>query len=287
MLEMLVIQLVPSRIYELHKCLFGVFNNQEPFWGVHEKLTCGISGDELHVLFIDGQMITIIDQVVRQLYVLLDPACVDDLVFRKPTLLEQNKARKILARMVFRHPVPLLKDLPPSSSPPYLWLTESMRLAYTFLVIHETSHQGPQEALGPALWGMHIPFAKASAKEIGIELSEKQAISWAKELYADLNAFLIISTAAYSQIEEKFRDHWSSALFSGVALALGVWDLILRECCYGNALLARRLIETHPPAHLRFKMFVKSALRGRDLGAYGGESVWAERILTAIEDLHE
>src|SRR5262249_38297598 len=145
---------------------------------------------------------------------------------------------------------------PDAGQDPYAWLTDAMTLAYLFMVIHETSHQGPQRR-GASSYASHLPAACAAAGLFGVELDEVQALAWAKELAADLNAFTIISTDClkYGPPAE-FRERWARALVAGIALALKIWDLILREFCYGDKNIIRMLLRTHPPTDFRVTLIV-------------------------------
>jgi hypothetical protein len=102
---------------------------------------------------------------------------------------------------------------------PEAWLTEAMTLAYVFMVIHETSHQGPQGAMGVSSYAPHIGSAYAGAALYGIMLDERQALAWAKELSADVNAFLIIVTDSLKAgLRDEVNTSWYRALIAGISL---------------------------------------------------------------------
>jgi hypothetical protein len=191
LLHDLIAQHVPTRLLEIHQTLFGAMFRDEPFWGVYEKLNCPACGRELHVLLIDALMIAVIDQLARQLYDMMDTTCGDDVRFNKATGEQRARAGKILSRTIFRTGnAPLIQSAPTPGQMPQAWLTDAMTLAYVFMVIHETSHQGPQAALGMSSYAPHIGSAHAGAALYGITLDDRQALAWAKELSADVNAFL-------------------------------------------------------------------------------------------------
>ena len=287
MLHHVVRQRTPSRLHELQQCLFGVLVNDDPFWGVYDCVKCPTCRRDLHVLAIDGQMIAIVDHVVRKLYPLLDAQAPDDLVFRSATPQEQQGARRRLAKAVFRQPTDISEDpMPVLGTTPYAWLTEAMLSAYVFLVIHETSHQGPQAALGAAHYGPLVATAQAGAAKRGITLGTGQADAWARELHADLNAVLIMRTDAFQLVKPQIAVPYGRALLAGVALALGVWDLIMREYCYGDALLTTQLVRTHPPASFRIELLRTNMAIAAELQAFAGDTLWAERLLDALSDLH-
>jgi len=286
MLHDLIRQRTPSRMYELEQCIFGVFVNDDPFWGIYDRVQCPRCLRDLHVLAIDGQMITIIDNVVRRLYPLLNPDEPDDLIFRVTTAQEQEDARKCLAKMVFLQSTPLMGDTPEPGTKPHMWLTEAMALAYVFLVVHETAHQGPQRALGPEVFRPLLPTALAGAARIGINPCPSQAEAWARELHADLNAVLIMRTDALRLIAPEAAVPYGRALIAGVALALGTWELILREYCYGNSALTSMLVRTHPPANSRIEALHASMLIVDELQEFTGSIRWAERVLAALSDLY-
>jgi hypothetical protein len=88
-----------------------------------------------------------------------------------------KRAAKILANTVFRTGnAPLIQTVPPPGRMPQAWLTEAMTLAYVFMVIHETSHQGPQGALRLSCYAPHIGAAYAGAALYDITLDENQRL---------------------------------------------------------------------------------------------------------------
>jgi hypothetical protein len=289
MLHDLVLQNTPTRLYEIHQTLFGAMFKDEPFWGIYEKLSCPACGRELHVLLIDALMILVIDQLTRQLYDVMDTACGDDVRFIKATRDQRTRAGKILAQTVFRTgKAPLIQTVPLPSQMPQAWLTEAMRLAYVFMVIHETSHQGPQGARGVSSYAPDVGSAYAGAASYGITLEENQALAWAKELSADVNAFLIIVTDSLKAgLREEVKSSWYRALIAGISLALKAWDLMLDEFCYGNAYLSRSLLRTHPPARWRIEHLGRISQVAQRLGMMPGDRLWADRVMDAIDDLHK
>src|ERR1700741_2387216 len=95
MLYGLILRYAPTRIVEINKTLFGAMLAETPFWGLYESIRCSNPNcaRELHVLLIDGQMLMVIDQVVRQLYDLIEGT--DDLTFRQARVDERARARRI------------------------------------------------------------------------------------------------------------------------------------------------------------------------------------------------
>jgi hypothetical protein len=289
MLYDLISRYAPNRLYEIHQTLFGALSKDEPFWGIYEKRACPVCGRELHVLFIDAQMIVVIDQLTRQLYDLVETASDDDLSFIKATGEQRARAREILSQTVFRTgKSPMIQTVPPPGQLPQAWLTEAMKLAYAFMVVHETSHQGPQAALGDSHIMLQIGAAHSGAALYGITLSPNQAISWAKELAADSNAFLImVADSRSSGLRDEIKDSWYRALIAGVALALKAWDLMLDEFCYGNAHLSRGLLRTHPPARWRIECLERNSQVARRFGLISGDRTWADRVMDALDDLYQ
>jgi hypothetical protein len=288
MLHDFVLRHAPTRLHEIHQTLFGAMFKDEPFWGIHEKLNCPACGRELHVLLIDALMIMVIDQLTRQLYELVDTAAGDDVRFVSATRDQRARAGNILAQTVFRTgKAPLIKSSPSRRRMPQAWLTEAMTLAYVFMVIHETSHQGPQAALGISSYAPHAGSAYAGAALYGITLDKNQALAWAKELSADVNAFLIIATdSRKAGLPDEVKASWHRALIAGISLALKAWDLMLEEFCYGNAYLSRSLLRTHPPARWRIEHLGRSSQMAQQLGMMSGDRIWADRVMDALDDLH-
>jgi hypothetical protein len=288
MLYNLVRKYTPTRLHEIHQTLFGAMFTDEPFWGIYENLTCPGCGRELHVLLVDALMITVIDQMTRQLYDLMDTANGNEVTFMKATENQRARAAKILAQTVFRTgKAPLIQSIPAPGQMPQAWLTEAMTLAYVFMVIHETSHQGPQAALGVSSFAPHVRSAHAGAALYGITLDERQALSWAKELSADVNAFLIIVTDSLNAgLRDEMKASWYRTLIAGISLALKTWDLMLNEFCYGNASIFRSLLGTHPPARYRIEYLGRSSQAAQRLGVMSGDRTWADRVMDALDDLH-
>jgi hypothetical protein len=289
MLYDLVAKYTPSRLYEVNQTLFGALTTDEPFWGIYEKVDCPTCGRDLHVLLMDAQMIMVIDQLTRQLYDLLDTKCGDELRFVKATPDQRARAARILAHTVFRTgKSPMIHTLPAPGERTQAWLTEAMRLAYVFTIVHETSHQGPQSALGASSFIPQVAPALAGAALYGLTLDSNQALCWAKELWADVNACLIIvADSLRSGLRDEARPQWYQALIAGVGLALKAWDLMLDEFCYGNAYLSRSLLRTHPPARWRIEYLTRSSQVWQRLGVISGDRLWADRIMDALGDLHQ
>lgn len=278
----------PSRIHEINQTLFGAMFADTPFWGVYESLPCSNSncGRKLHVLLIDAQMLEVIDQLVRQLYDLIDDVS-DDLSFRPATPDERSRARKILSGLVFRTGnVPLISNVPPADRMPHFWLTEALRIGFTFMVVHETSHQGPQ-TLGTTYFSQYVPTAVAGARQLGLMLKQEHALAWAKELSADLNAFLIMAADTIrAGLREEIKNTWYRAFIAGIALVLKAWDLIINEKCYGEQQYHRRLLRTHPPARFRVNFITSKAEMAQSLTVIPGDTTWANRVLNVLDDLH-
>jgi hypothetical protein len=289
MLYDLVSRHTPNRLQEIHQTLFGAMFRDEPFWGVYEKLLCPTCGRELHVLLIDAMMIVVVDQLTRQLYELMDTAAEDDVRFNEATAEQRVRAGKILSQTVFRTGnAPLIESTPLPGRMPQAWMTQSMTLAYVFMVIHETSHQGPPAALGTSSYAPYIGPAYAGASLYGISLSEQEALAWAKELSADVNAFIIVVTDSLKAgLREEVKVAWYRALVAGISLALKAWDLMLDEFCYGNAYLSRSLLRTHPPARWRIELLARSSQVAQRLGVMSGDRIWADRVMDALDDLHK
>lgn len=288
MLYDLIRKHAPSRIYEINQTLFGAMVAETPFWGVYESFPCSNPDceRELHILLIDAQMIEVIDQLVRQLYNLIDGAS-NDLTFRSAKDEERSRARKILSGLVFRTGnAPVISHLPPSNQLPHFWLAEALCVGFAFMVVHETSHQGPQ-TLGTEFVSTSIPAALRGAAQIGVTLKQEQALAWAKELAADLNAFCIMVTdAQQSGLREERENDWYRAFIMGIALVLKAWDLIIEEKCYGEPQYHRRLLRTHPPARWRINHIAGNAEQLQRLGMFNGNTGWADRVLDALDDLH-
>jgi hypothetical protein len=151
----------PTRLYELDQTLFGVFITDCPFWGVYDRFLCDNSkcGLELHVILMDDILIETIDQMARQLYDLLDHTKPEDLLLRKATAAEKDRARRMLSSLAFlTGSEPRIPTIPPPGRFPDYWIAEAMCNALAFLVVHETTHQGPQTRGLPS-YHMHIPGA--------------------------------------------------------------------------------------------------------------------------------
>jgi Zn-dependent protease with chaperone function len=134
----------------------------------------------------------------------------------------------------------------------------------------------------------HVGPAVAGAALYGITLDEQQALSWAKELAADVNAFLIIVTDSLKAgLRDEVKESWYRALIAGISLALKAWDLMLEESCYGNAYLSRGLLRTHPPARWRIEYLGRSSQAAQTLGVMSGDRLWADRVMDALDDLHQ
>ena len=268
LLHDLVRQYTPTRLHEISQTLFGAMFKDEPFWGIYEKLNCPTCGRELHVLLIDALMIETVDQLTRQLYDLIDTTCEDDVNFKRAADEQRARAGKIMAHKVFRTgKAPLITSAPKPGRMPQAWLTQAMLLAYVFMVIHETSHQGPQAALGIASYAPYLRSAHAGASLYGITLEDYHALAWAKELSADVNAFMIMVTDSQKAgLREEVNISWYRALIAGVSLAFKAWDLMLDEFCFGNAYLSRSLLKTHPPRAGGLKIFGGAVKRRNGLG---------------------
>ena len=281
----------PSRIHEINQTLFGTMISETPFWGVYDRFECSNSActRELHVLLIDAQMMQILDQLVRQLYALIEVDESTDLKFRLATEEEKRQARTILSRLVFRtgNAPMIFRELPRNQSP-HIWLAEALCIAFVFMVIHETSHQGVQRALGMEYLLQYLPSVSAGAAQLGVTLTEQDQLAWAKELAADLNAFAIMATdARQSNIRQDAVNDWYRAFLVGLILVLKSWDLIIEERCYGDPRIYRRLLRTHPPARWRLDHIISCAETMLRLDIILGDNSWANRVLAALEDLHQ
>lgn len=283
----LVKEKAPSRIVEVHQTLFGVYQAEDPFWGIYECFECDRCRRELHTLSLDNMMLTAIDDMTRRLYEIVDGEQPDDLRFRSPTEGQKHAARAALRTIVFRTEAPLkdrLEDVPRKL--PYWYLTEAMTLAFVFALVHETSHQGPQasNAYDPS---RYVPAALHGAARMNLELKPKQALAWAKELSADLNAYLIMHTDQLARIDPQHQIAWSRTLAMGVVFAVKAWDLILQEYTFANAALSRRLVRTHPPAwwrieHIAGRIQQFQQMHPRD----GGDVEWAIRLVGTLGQLY-
>jgi hypothetical protein len=291
MMYHLVARYAPTRLVEVDQTLFGAMIAETPFWGVYDHSRCinPACGRELHVLLIDAQMLQVIDQCVRQLYELVRCDTPDDLVFRPSTDDEKERARTILSRLVFRTGnAPLLTQEPPRDRMPHFWLAEALCIGFAFMVVHETSHQGPQQSLGGDYLAQYLPSVLSDAELVGVTLRPEDVVAWAKEFASDLNAFNIMATAALrAGVREAERaESWYRAFLVGLVLVFKAWDLIIEEKCFGDARYSRRLLRTHPPARLRLDHVLRSALVMQQLGFVAGDATWASRVLDALEDLH-
>jgi hypothetical protein len=152
-------------------------------------------------------------------------------------------------------------------------------------VVHETTHQGPQ-TMGLDSFRMHIPGALAAAHQHKIELTNEQIIAWAKELGADVNAFLIMSNdRRQTPLPDAVRDGTYRCVAAGAALALKAWDLLIYERCYGKADYHKMIVGGHPPARARIEHMLRYATAAGRVGIAGDEQ-WANRIIDALDDLH-
>lgn len=241
----------PTRLVELTQTLFGAMHAENPFWGIYEKIKCANPQCRrtLHVLLIDAQMITVVDQLVRQLYDLINPSLTADLTFKEPTPGQRSRAKKILSGLVFgTGSPPLITVMPPPGQMPHFHLAEAMTVAYAFMVVHETSHQGPQ-TMGPDFFIPALPGAFAGAAREGISLDRAQAEIWAREMSADGNAMLIMATDALkNELTGGVKQTWYRSFIGGIALALKAWELMITEISGGNRLIHRKMLQTHPPA---------------------------------------
>lgn len=277
----------PTRLIEVRQTLFGVFETPKSFWGVYDFSRCPACDRELHVLCLDAKMVTAIDQMVRQLYDLIDPTPTDDLVFRQATDDERSRAANILAAIVSGTPLtsPITK-MPAPGVAPFAWLTEAMTLAYAFMVVHETSHQGPQR-WDVLSYAHYLGAARHAAALLHVTLKDRQAEAWAKELHADQNAFLIMATdIMQSGLRDDRRAHSDRALVAGIALALRSFDLMQRESCYGDPTVYRMLSNTHPPTSFRLIFLSRASQAAQRMRLIEGDRLWADRIVAALDDLH-
>lgn len=278
----------PTRIYELNQTLFGVFLTDCPFWGIYENFVCDDPncGRELHAILMDDILIETIDQMARQLYDLLDRTDPDDLVLRKATGAEKERARRVLTNLAFlTEAEPQITQMPPPGLRPDYWIAEAMCNALAFLVVHETTHQGPQ-TIGPDAYTMHIPGALDAADRHQIKLTDEQTIAWAKELGADVNAFLIMSIdRQQARLPDEVREGTYRCVTAGAALALKAWDLLIYERCYGNADYHKMVVAGHPPARARIRHMLSYAMAAGRLDLTGDDQ-WATRIIDALDDLH-
>jgi hypothetical protein len=278
----------PTRLYELQQTLFGVFRTECPFWGVYDTFPCDNPScrRELHAILMDDILIETIDQMARQLYDLLDPTKPDDLLFRAATEAEKDRARRMLSNLAFvTGAEPQILTVPPPGQYPHYWVAEAMCNAMAFLVVHETTHQGPQ-TMGPDAYQMHIPGAIAASRRHNIQLTPEQAVSWAKELGADVNAYLIMSTdRQQAKLAEPVREGTYRCVTAGAALALKAWDLLIYERCYGNLEYHAMIVGGHPPARARIDHMLRYATAAGRLDI-GGDEQWAGRIVDALDDLH-
>jgi hypothetical protein len=157
--------------------------------------------------------------------------------------------------------------------------------ALAFLVVHETTHQGPQ-TMGLDSYKMHIPGALEAAHRRKIALTKEQTIAWAKELGADVNAFLIMSNDRYqTRLPDAVREGTYRCVTAGVALALKAWDLLIYERCYGKADYHNMIVGGHPPARARIEHMLHYAMLAGRLDVAGDEQ-WATRVIDALDDLH-
>jgi hypothetical protein len=279
----------PTRLIELTKTLFGAMYAENPFWGIYEKIECANPRCRrtLHILLIDAQMITVVDQLVRQLYDLVDESVTADLTFKEPTQAQRTRAKEIISGLVFHtgRP-PLIRVTPPPGQMPHFYLAEAMTIAFAFMIVHETSHQGPQ-TMGPDFFIPLLPAAFAGAAREGISLDRAQAGIWAQEMAADTNAMLIMATDAVKNgLAGDLRQAWYRSFIAGITLALKAWELIIAEISSQNRLIHRKLLQTHPPARWRIVHLTDLSANAQHLGIIEGDNSWTERILTALENLH-
>ena len=133
---------------------------------------------------------------------------------------------------------------------------------------------------------MHISSAIGAAHQHNIELSDEQTISWAKELGADVNAFIIMSTdRIHARPPDDVREGTYRCVTAGAALALKAWDLLIYERCYGNPIYHKMILAGHPPARARIEHMLGFAVAAGRLDVTGDKQ-WAVRILDALDDLH-
>jgi hypothetical protein len=277
---------VPERVQELTDALFFVASTTEsPFWGVHSTITCPVCHDASHLLIIDETFLVIINQLVLQLTELADSSSCDELTFRAATVTERSRAQLILTSLVFHTEfASLVTATKTEQCGPGCLLGYMLEIAVSFVVCHETSHQGPQ-SIGPSYYNRYLPGVLDAALRSGISLGDRDADAWAKEFAADANAFAIMAV----QGRRVYRDQlaqWSWMLISGVALALKAWDLVIQELCFGNETLYRNLLRTHPPSEQRLAHILLSAKVSVELGQLQGDIGWAQRVLHAVDDLH-
>src|SRR5690348_3904763 len=108
--------------------------------------------------------------------------------------------------------------------------------------------------MGPDAYKMHIPAALVSAERLGIKLTWERTVAWAKELGADVNAFLIMSNDRRRlPLPDTMREGIYRCVSAGAALALNVWDLLIFERCYGRLEYYNMIIDSHPPARARLE----------------------------------
>ena len=278
----------PTRLHEVNSTLFGVYRTGCPFWGVCDTFVCDQPGcgRELHAILMDDILIETIDQITRQLYDLLDPTDQNDLFLRKATDAEKDRAQRMLRNLAFlTESEPQISTTPPPDRFPDYWVAETMCNALAFLVVHETTHLG-QQTMGPEAFQMHIPAVIEIAQQDGIKLTKEQTISWARELGADVSAFLIMSIdRQQAALPDAIREATYRCITTGAALALKAWDLLIYERCYGNPDYHKKIVDGHPPARARIAHILDYAIEAGRLKIAGDER-WAARMLDALDDLH-
>ncbi|MDG4851354.1 MULTISPECIES: hypothetical protein [unclassified Mesorhizobium] len=288
LLHSLVEIYAPTRLYELCQTLFGVFATDCPFWGVCDTFLCDSPNcrRELHVILMDDILIETADQMARQLYDLVTITSPSDLAFRKATNAEKERARRMLTNLAFlTRSEPSIGNLPRTDQFPDFWITETLCNALAFLVAHETTHLGKQKSIDT--YRLHIPGALEIARQNNIQLGEYQTIGWAKELDADVDALMIMSTDRLcAHLDEAMREGTYRCVTAGAALALKAWDLLMLERCYGKPQYQKMTADGHPPARARIAHVLRSARTLSDLHAVAGDDLWAIRIIDALEDLH-
>jgi hypothetical protein len=98
----LVMEKVPSRIVEVNQTLFGVYQAEDPFWGIYEGFECETCGRKLHTLSLDNMMLLAIDDMTRRLYAIIDDRNPNDLQFLPANEEQKLDARAALRSIVFR-----------------------------------------------------------------------------------------------------------------------------------------------------------------------------------------
>ena len=221
--------------------------------------------------------------MVHLLYQIVAESSGDDLRFLPADEAIRARASGILGDIVFHRRSQEEADHFDASTKVEPSIRMMLSLSWVWILVHETSHQGPQAGL-PDHFKIYISAVSAIAAKQGIPLTDDQKMSWWRELDADTNALLIMSIRGL-YLEESHRRWRESWLFGAIAIVLKAMDLMTREVCGGDPMVLRQSLKSHPAARDRLDFLFDQIDSGIRVGFWKGDRFWASRVLEWLDDL--